>query len=133
MYAKGNYDMSSPYWYSYTVTNGTVSLGKGANWPADLAVLTLPSTLNGYPVTDLAPNAFQNCTSLTSVTMQTTLRSISQYAFNGCRGLRLVTIPVNVTIVGDGAFSNCSSLSRVTFTGNLQSIGSYVFSYCTFV
>ncbi len=131
VYAKWNYDMSSPYWYSYTVTNGTVSLGKGANWPRDLAVLTIPSTLAGYPVTGLSDNAFQSCAGLSSIALPTSLKTIGNYAFSGCRGVGSITIPASVTMIGNSAFSYCSSLSRVTFSGNPQSIGASALSYCT--
>ncbi len=49
-------------------------------------------------------SAFDDCTSLTSVTIPNSVTSIGDYAFNGCFSLTNVTIPNSVTSIGDGAF-----------------------------
>lgn len=54
-------------------------------------------------VTSIGSNAFQNCTSLATVTLPSTLTEIKQYAFYNCP-LTSITIPEGVTIIGGNAF-----------------------------
>ena len=52
----------------------------------------------------IAEHAFEDCTSLTSVTIPDSVTSIGDDAFFGCPGLTSVTIPDSVTSIGDDAF-----------------------------
>ena len=63
-----------------------------------------------YSVTSIGAWAFQNCCSLTSLTIPNSVTSIGSSAFQGCSSLTSVTIPNSVTSIHAGAFSNCSSL-----------------------
>ena len=78
--------------------------------------------LNGEEVKDLViPNsvtsiggfAFQQCSSLTSVTIPNSVTSIGDYAFWGCSGLTSVTIPNSMKSIGDDAFRDCPELLDV--------------------
>ena len=93
--------------------------------------LVIPSSYNGKPVTAIGDNAFQNCESLTNVTIPDSVTSIGGMAFNYCRGLTNLTIPDNVTSIGGGAFAACSSLTSVTIPDSITSIGGWAFSYCS--
>ena len=66
------------------------------NLPAELEI---PAEVNGVAITSIGDSAFENCTSLTSV-----------------------TIPAGVTAIGDYAFSGCEALETVTFGGNQDDI-----------
>ena len=57
--------------------------------------------------------------------------SIGKFAFNDCTSLTSVTIPDSVTSIGSNAFHNCTSLTSVTIPGSVTSIGVYVFTLCT--
>ncbi len=52
-------------------------------------------------VTSIEDWAFENCTSLTSVTIPDSVTSIGEYAFSGCKSLTSITIPDSVTSIGD--------------------------------
>ncbi len=55
-------------------------------------------------VTEIAPEAFQNCTTLTGVTIPDGVTEIGWLAFNGCTALSRVEIPDSVTSFGDRVF-----------------------------
>ena len=91
------------------------------NWPfyySDYSgSVTIPEkfTYEGveYSVTSIGYDAFNCCSSLTSVTIPNSVISIGNYAFRDCSGLTSVTIPNSVTSIGWGAFANCSGLTSV--------------------
>lgn len=85
----------------------------------------------------IGPGAFENCTSLQTVTTTgiSTLSSINDSAFAGCTSLRTIgdgIIPQNGCIeVGEKAFYNCRSLSSIPFEGELSPMGVSAFENCT--
>jgi len=91
--------------FTYTTYNGTITIRKyiGPGGP-----VTIPSTINDLPVASIGGEAFQMCTSLTSV-----------------------TIPDSVTNIGVAAFCDCSRLTNVMIGNSVTSIGGYAFSSCT--
>ena len=95
------------------------------------AVLEIPSEINGLPVVKIASGAFDNCTSLTSVTIPDSVTSIGSMAFSGCTSLASITIPSSVTSIGYEAFYGCASLTSVTIPDGVTSIGNYAFKNCT--
>jgi hypothetical protein len=54
--------------------------------------LIIPATYEGKPVTTIASTAFQDCTSLTAVTIPASITEIQSEAFDGCTGLESVTM-----------------------------------------
>ena len=79
--------------------------------------IIIPETVtnNGttYEVTEIARKAFYSCTSLTSVVIPNTVRTIGNSAFSGCNKLCNVTIPASVTTIDEYAFYDCSSIDSV--------------------
>ena len=63
--------------------------------------------------TQIAYDAFRDCSGLTSVTIPNSVTSIGYSAFSGCSGLTSVTIPNSVTSIGTYAFCGCSGLTSV--------------------
>ncbi|MBR2317773.1 MAG: leucine-rich repeat protein, partial [Spirochaetales bacterium] len=59
-------------------------------------------------LTSIGNYVFQNCKSLTSVTIPASVTSIGTQAFLSCTGLTSVTIGNKVTSIGDAAFYGCS-------------------------
>ena len=74
--------------------------------------------------------AFKGCTSLKSVTLPDTLKSIGSYAFEKCTSLESVTIPGSVKTIGHEAFYECTGLKSVKFLEGIESIGSQAFWKC---
>lgn len=84
----------------------------------------------GEGVTDISANAFRNATSLVSVTLPESVRSVGSYAFAGLNKLSSVTFKENSALgeIGSYAFYDCVSLTSLTLPANLSSIGKYAFS-----
>ena len=93
-------------------------------------VVTIPSTIDGLPVTSIGVYAFSGCTNLTSLTITEGVTSIGDGAFSGCT-LTSVTIPNTVTTIGQYAFSFCANLTSISIPDSVTSIGQDAFSSCT--
>lgn len=81
-------------------------------------------------VTAIGSSAFQNCTTLTKVTMSDSVEMIGINAFNGCTALEEVIFSDALISIGDNAFRECTSLKGIKFPTGLETIGSYAFYGC---
>ena len=81
-------------------------------------------------VTRIGDYVFQDCSSLTSVTIPNSVTSLGSFAFHDCRSLTSVTIPNSVTSIGSNAFYYCNSLTSVTIPNSVKSIGINAFKNC---
>ena len=97
------------------------------------AVVSIPAIIDGLPVTSIGDHAFDDCTSLTSITIPNGVTSIGAYAFSGCRSLTSITLPDSVTSIGNCAFDLCTRLTSITLPDSVTSIGSgaFIFSSLT--
>ncbi len=93
--------------------------------------VVIPSSLDGRIVTEIGSSAFADKTSIKSIELPETLKTIAQDAFRNCSSLQSVTIPSTVTTISEYAFSGCISLTEVTIISALTSIGHYAFESCT--
>ena len=119
------------------------------NYEDGQGVLTFDDT-----ITLIGSSAFENCTSLTSITIPDSVTEIGRCAFYKCTSLASITIPDSVTSIGDYAFNNCtgeltvncnipsassyeygafygSKFTKVTIGNGVTSIGDYAFRDCT--
>ena len=103
--------------YCYTIDKDAVTLIKYLGQGGDV---TIPDKIGGFPVVGIAESAFQNCTTLTSLTVPTGVTGIIGRAFDGCSGLAKVTLPAGVTSMGASPmgqlnpFVNCPKLVSIT-------------------
>ena len=78
-------------------------------------------------ITEIGEGAFQDCISLTSVTLPDGLQAIGVQAFSECISLESIVIPDGVVSIGAFAFSNCSALTAITIPASVVSIGDKAF------
>ena len=71
------------------------------------AEVIIPQTHNELPVTSIGYRAFQNCTSLKSITIPDSVTEIGELAFCDCTSLKSITIPNSVRYMGIGILANC--------------------------
>jgi hypothetical protein len=67
-------------------------------------VVEIPSTINGYPVTEIGATAFTANDRITSVIIPEGVTTIENYAFEYAENLQSITIPDSVTSIGTEAF-----------------------------
>lgn len=75
--------------------------------------------------------AFQECSRLTTVTMDNSVETINQMAFYNCRALASLSLSENLTFIGAYAFRGCSSLTSITIPSSVTNIGTWAFYYCS--
>lgn len=97
-------------------------------------------------------NMFENCTSLVSVVLPKSAKSVRVAVFKGCKALRSAILPPNIDRIAPwmfegtsiekielpagiktiptSAFNNCARLSSIAIPESVVSIGSYAFSGC---
>ena len=71
--------------------------------------------------------AFDNCTSCTSLTMGKGVEYIGEQAFRSFRGLTELTLPDNLIEIGRHGFGWCQNLKSIKFNEKLEKIGNIAF------
>ena len=128
--------------FTYTTNAGAITITGYTGTGGDL---TIPSSIEGLPVTQISAQAFANRTSLTSVTIPDSVTFIEpgyyfvadgriklfmSGAFQGCSGLTNLTLGNGVNGIGEYTFSGCTGLTSVTIPNSARKIGSLAFASC---
>ena len=116
----------SPY-LEYEVCGDHVEI-TGFDWGT---TVTVPAKIERLPVTVIRDEAFNDCDSVTSVTLPNSVTYIGDYAFYNCINLTTINIPDSVTHIGKWAFMNCENLTgSINIPNGITHIGDYAFYRC---
>ncbi|MBQ4569142.1 MAG: leucine-rich repeat protein [Ruminococcus sp.] len=116
-----------PLGLEYTVANGAVTI---TGYTGSNAILDIPQTIEGYPVTAIGANAFDSRTNLLSIKLPETITSIGEGAFKYCKGITSMVLPESITEISANAFYGCTSLVEITIPDGVERIGNQAFIYC---
>lgn len=105
------------------------STGTITNYSGDDTDVVIPYEINGVKVEYIGVEAFEDCSSFTSVDIPNSVTSIGSYAFSYCKSLTSIDIPDSVTNIDDYAFYECDSLTNISIGNSVASIGDWVFTY----
>lgn len=98
-----------------TIGNGTTTqanaiISLGVSTPLGGLSITIPSEIDGHPVTAIGQYAFYGI-QMTSISIPSTVTSIGQFAFHKCVKLASVNISNSLTTIGVGAFTMTGLMS----------------------
>lgn len=114
--------------FTYEVADGQATItgytGAGGH-------VTIPGTVDGYPVKAIGDYALYWCESIISITIDNGVKSIGEGAFFGCTGATNIVTPNSVTSIGDYAFYLCYSLKTIALSDSVTSLGGSAFQNCS--
>jgi len=105
--------------YTFDAQTKTYSVSKGICTDADIII---PSTHNGYPVTQISKQGFLYLEKLISIEIPESITVIGNSAFNSCEELTAVSLgkKTNLTEIGEDAFARCYKLKYVYYGGSIE-------------
>lgn len=124
--------------YKYTVWEEIEVLIEG--YSGDEINLTIPSHINGLPVTTINTNCFvdtynsdnrENINKIESITLPSTVEDVRARAFTGMESLKKITLSEGVKTIGSEAFAFCPNLVSVNIPQSVNSLGTELFEKCT--
>ena len=109
------------YPFTYTTNSGAITI---TGYTGSGGAVTIPDTINGYPVTTIGNNAFQN-SSITGVIIGTNVTNIGQNCFFNCTSLTNISVATASTAYSslNGVLFDKAQTTIVQFPGGLG--GSY--------
>lgn len=93
----------------------------------------VPTSIKSVEITndtDIVDEAFADCGSLETITLNNSVSSIGEAAFEGCGSLKSFIIPESVTVVKSRAFKNCASAASIILHDKIENIGESAFENC---
>lgn len=130
------------YTISISVAEGTTLSFIGASKYCTLKKSTSDSSANnrvyancikavrlGTGLTNIKTHAFNNCGSLETITLSSSITQILD-SFGNCFSLKSITIPNGITSLSNSVFTYCYSLVTINLPSSIQTIGNSAFNCC---
>lgn len=104
-----------------SASNKTCMVGTGSydNPPSaidknTIGVITIPSSIRGYKVTEISAHAFNSCKNVTDFIIPSTIEQIGDESFGHCESITEINIPKSVIYINNFAFHSCFNLGSIT-------------------
>lgn len=114
----------------YNISDGSAEVVGFIDDPTDVVI---PSTLNvgdsNISVTKIGDYAFENCMTLKSIYLPSSIESLGEFCFLGCSNLENVHLSEKIQTLPTAAFDHCRSLKTLELTKNIKYIDRSVFAY----
>ncbi len=88
--------------------------------------LTIPASLDSYPIAKIESNSFQEQSKLKKVIIPGSVKVIGGYSFAACPLLKEVVIEEGVEVIEDWAFINCN-IEHIVLPKSIKTIGPNAF------
>ena len=112
---------------AYTVSGDYAII---SNYKGSKEIVTVPATINGYTVKEIADDFLSNNDTVTTVTVSAGIEKIGNNFCNRADNLRNIYIKNGVKSIGDSFCKSAENLVNVFLPYTLESIGSYGFYGC---
>ncbi len=100
-------------------------------YAGDDETVVIPDAIAGYPVNSIGKSAFENNTTIRSVTLSGNINWMDANAFKDCTALEEVNFIGVPTDIMDGAFQGCTSLKSVVIPEGTIYVSKNAFDGCT--
>ena len=91
----------------------------------------IPNSITTVNLTGkLTYGAFDNCKSISSITIPSSTTAIPNFCFRGCSSLKELPMSDNLISIGEEAFRLCKSATSVSIPKSVTTIKDYAFSEC---
>jgi hypothetical protein len=107
--------------WTYTVNDDNATI---TGYNGNAGIVSVPSNLDGHPVTAIGDSAFANNKKVVRVIVPEGVTSIGIYAFSGCVTLENLTLPDSLTSMGELMIEN-TAISSITIPKNVSNCGGY--------
>lgn len=107
----------------YKIENNEVTITDYKNNPYSLVI---PAFIEGLPVTTIGNYAFEDCLTLTSVKIPSTVKTIGYMAFQDCNSLTSLTLSEGIKTIDSYAFNFCG-MERLDLPDSIESLGAASF------
>lgn len=116
--------------YTESENGGLCITGYEGTVPAELEI---PAEIGDVPVTAIGSWAFDNESSLVSLTLPESIELVGESAFQDCKSLKNVELSSHSSLheIGDYAFAFCLELEKMDLPQSLRVIGESAFWHCS--
>ena len=114
---------------NYQLNNDSTCSIKGIGSCTDNEII-IPEYIDGFKVTSIANNAFENCINITKVRLSDFIIEIGESAFENCINLIDFIPNEELNTISNRAFYGCTSLSEFTLPKMITTLGNDIFKNC---
>lgn len=89
--------------------------------------IVIPDQIEGYPVTQIADYAFDECDDIKTVIIGNKVKRVGNHSFYFCKRLTKVTVGSSVLEIGESAFQYNMLLEEISLPDTIIKIGTFAF------